>query len=152
MENLNEELLSAWLRLSTVIINNRVVSDLSYNESLVCNLLCKAQKQHPQNQLTATDLCIQTNMLKSHMNRTLNQLEEKGLIIRKRSSQDKRQIWIQFNMDSADLYLKQHEQILLLLDTITETIGPERTKETIRSLNQISDITDRLLNHTEKKS
>ena len=35
----NEALLTTWLRLSTSISNNRFVSEMSYNESLVCSIL-----------------------------------------------------------------------------------------------------------------
>lgn len=39
MNNTSESLLNAWLRLSTSVINPRLVSEISYNESLVCNIL-----------------------------------------------------------------------------------------------------------------
>ena len=105
MENINENLLNTWLRLSTSVVNSRLVSNLSYNESLVCNILYHAQKKEPDQLLTATDLCNATKMLKSQMNRTLNQLEEKKLITRIRSSSDKRQLFVKFNLDTADIYL-----------------------------------------------
>lgn len=57
MENMSEDLLNIWLRLSTSVINSRLVSDLSYNESLVCNILYNTQKKDPNQFLTATDLC-----------------------------------------------------------------------------------------------
>ena len=38
-KRLSEALLTSWLRLSTSINNSRLVSTMSYNESLVCNLL-----------------------------------------------------------------------------------------------------------------
>ena len=38
MEALSEELLTAWLRLSSVINNQRLVAGLSFNEAVVCNL------------------------------------------------------------------------------------------------------------------
>ena len=73
MDSLNENLLNAWLRLSTSINNPRIVSEMTYNESLVCNILYN----HSESEITATDLCNATKMLKSQMNRTLNQLEKK---------------------------------------------------------------------------
>ena len=47
MEPLNEELLSAWLRLSSAIDNQRLVKGLSFNEALVCNLLARAKAMVP---------------------------------------------------------------------------------------------------------
>ena len=88
----NEALLKTWLRLSTSIINNRLVSEMSYNESLVCSILYPNTKMGMY--MTATELCHFTKMLKSQMNRTLNILEEKKLILRRRSDTDKRQVMI----------------------------------------------------------
>ena len=45
------------------------------------------------NKLTATDLCTQTKMLKSQMNRTLTLLEGKGIVERVRSQQA-RSLWV----------------------------------------------------------
>ena len=132
MENISENLLSAWLRLSTSVVNSRVVSELSYNESLVCNVLYNTLKKEPKRLLTATDLCNTTKMFKSQMNRTLNHLEAKNIITRIRSSKDKRQVFVKFNLDAADLYLKQHQKILDLVDNIIAHIGPQKAEDTIQ--------------------
>ena len=39
MEALSEELLTAWLRLTSAIDNQRLVYGLSFNEAVVCSLL-----------------------------------------------------------------------------------------------------------------
>lgn len=145
MENLNESLLDAWLRISTSVINSRVVSELSYNESLVCNALYKAKTAHPEQQLTATDLCSRTKMLKSQMNRTLNQLEKKSIILRERSADDKRKVYISMNIDEISEYEKQHNEILYLIDNIIEKLGTNKVKEAISLFYQISDIADEVL-------
>ena len=151
MENINENLLNTWLRLSTSVVNSRLVSNLSYNESLVCNILYHAQKKEPDQLLTATDLCNATKMLKSQMNRTLNQLEEKKLITRIRSSSDKRQVFVKFNLDTADIYLEQHQKILDLVDTIIEHFGPEKIEETLQALTSICDVADDAIKNMERK-
>lgn len=145
MENLNETLLDAWLRISTSVINSRVVSELSYNESLVCNALYKAKMTQPEQQLTATDLCSSTKMLKSQMNRTLNQLEKKSLILRERSADDKRKVYISMNIDEISGYEKQHKEILYLIDNIIEKLGTSKVEEVIALFYQISDIADEVL-------
>ena len=99
MKDLNEEVLDAWLRLTTAISNAKLVSDMPYNEALICNLLYNSQKQQPDIPLTATDLCKTTQILKSQMNRTLQSMEDKGLIERERSTLDKRQVFLRLNTD-----------------------------------------------------
>lgn len=146
MTSLNEQLLDAWLSLSTTVINDRVVSEMPYNESLICNILYRNQLQNPEKRLTATDLCNETKMLKSQMNRTLNNMEAKGFISRERSAEDKRQVFVTFHFDQADAYRKQHEKILKMADAIIEKLGVEKTCEVIELFKAISDTAGEIIN------
>jgi len=139
----NEALLSAWLRLSTSVINSRLVSEMSYNESLICGILYKYSKLGET--ITATELCQTTRILKSQMNRTLTQLEEKGLIRRERSASDKRRIEISLNLEQAQQYEKQHKEILEIIDHIITELGAEETKQAIALFHRIADIANKFL-------
>lgn len=141
---ITENLLTAWLRLSTSINNPRIVSDLTYNESLICNLLYNNLQANPDKRITATDLCNQTKMLKSQMNRTLNSLEEKKLITKERSELDKRLIYISMNLKQAIAYKKQHDKILELINIIIDNLGKDNTNNAIEIFNAISDIANKL--------
>ena len=141
----NERLLGAWLKISTVINNSRLVSEISYNESLICNILYRNAMEHPEQLLTATDLCTETKILKSQMNRILTQLEEKKLITRERSSEDKRKVFVRLNEDQSNTYIKQHAQILKLLDDIIERLGKEKAIEITEALNGISDVASEII-------
>lgn len=144
MTDKNEILLGAWLRLSTSINNSRLVSDMTYRESLICNILYRNHLLCPDRLLTATDLCNETKVLKSQMNRTINQLEAKNMVTRERSKLDKRKVYIRPNMDQASAYHKQHEKILELLNAVMDRLGEQGTDDAIRLLNMISDIADDL--------
>lgn len=146
MQNINEKVLEAWLKLSTAICNERIVSELPYNESLVCGILHVNAIEHPEEKITATDLCEKTNMQKSLMNRTLNSLEEKGLIFRKRSEKDKRQVYVSMNMENAGIYERQHKKILEFVDTVLEKVGKEKAEEIIQLFTLISDKAKEVLN------
>ena len=146
MNQINEALLNAWLRLSTSVINNRLVSEMSYNESLVCGILYRHSLKHTDQKLTATDMCAATNMLKSQMNRTLNQLEKKSMITRERSTVDKRQVWLSFNMEQAEAYKKQHDKILQLVDGIVNQLGEDKAMEAIKTLNTVADAANQIIN------
>lgn len=140
MDKLNEKLLDAWLRVSLTINSERVVSEMPYNESVICNILYRNEREGTGKRITATDLCNYTKILKSQMNRTLTRLEEKNIITRERSSTDKRQIYVRFNMDKADLYIQQHAKILKLVDAFIEKFGKEKASEIIEMFNGISDL------------
>ncbi len=144
MTKINEDLLDAWLRLSISVNNPRLVTEITYNESLICNILYKYAHSKDSKPLTATDLCKMTNMLKSQMNRTLNQLEEKKLISRERSTIDKRQVFVTMNMQQCHIYEAQHKQILGILDAVIGKLGAERSQEAITLLNAISEVAEQL--------
>ena len=150
--NLSEALLGAWLHISTSVNNSRIVTKLSYNESLVCNLLYRNQRESEAAPMTATELCQKTKMLKSQMNRTLNQLEAKDMIQRERSAKDKRVVYIKLNSEAIKDYEKQHEAIIVILNKIIAELGIEKTKETITILEKVGDIADSLFQKGENEN
>lgn len=145
MNQLYEKLLSSWVKLSTSVVNNRVVTNMSYNESLVCHVLYQNSISEEPREITATDLCEETHILKSQMNRILTSLENKEIITRIRSLKDKRQINIALNMEQAGIFKTQHEHIIKLIDTIVEKIGLDTAKDAIRIFDIISNTADELL-------
>ena len=136
MRELNERILDAWIDLTTVINNERLVSEMPLNESLICRILY----QNKENDITATDLCSLTKMQKSQMNRTLMNMEKKNWIIRQRSDKDKRQILIALNEEKMRAYQEQHEHILNIVNKLIERIGQENTQKTVELLNLIVQI------------
>ena len=139
MQNINEKVLNAWLKLSTTICNERIVSELPFNESFICGILHHNATENPEHKITATELCEQTSMQKSQMNRTLNSLEEKGLIFRKRSEKDKRQVFVSINMDNAGIYEHQHKKVLEFVDAVLDKVGKEKAEEIIQLFTLISN-------------
>lgn len=142
---MNEKLLEAWLKLTTAIVNERVVSDLPYNESVICNILYKSLCRTPDSPITATDLCQKMKMQKSQMNRTLTSMEEKGLICRERSLTDRRQVLVRLNMGQLEVYQGQHERILALIDRLLEQIGPEKAEDIVNMFTQIANTAEEII-------
>ncbi len=141
---MNEELLEAWLRLSTILCNGRIVSEMPYNEALICNILYRRQLRGEDQKLTATDLCRQTKMLKSQMNRTLQSMEEKNIITKQRSHLDKRQIFITLN-PKAESFRIQHRKSLQLIDALSKKAGPEKSREAISLFTLIADMAEKIM-------
>lgn len=140
---LNEELLSAWLRLGAVIDNQRLVSDLPFHEASVCGLLLRAQEKGLT--LTASDLCAQTRVLKSQMNAILNSLEKKGFLLRHRSQTDLRRMELILLPEGIDRYRDSHRQTLALVDRLIETMGQENVEALIPLLAQATYCFDQIL-------
>ena len=145
MENLNETILKSWLRLSLSVNNERLVSDLPYNESLIYHILYYSYLKNPEQAITATDLCRAIRMKKSQMNRTLTNMEKNGWIVRERSSEDKRQIFVHINLDNIDVYQKQHDRILHLIDELIKKIGKEKAEEANRLFTEIADAAETVI-------
>lgn len=133
---LNENLLEAWLRVTTTVDNDRLTSKMPFNESLVMRYLVNHQHQ----EVTATILCNYLNLCKSQMNRILELMESKGVIYRNRSTKDKRKIIVSLNKDQCDLYYQQHDQIMQLINTIATTLGKAKTIQVTNLLNEIAQI------------
>ncbi len=139
---LNEELLTVWLRLTSVIDNQRLVSDLPFNEAIVCNLLAKAQQAGSC--LTASDLCAHTRILKSQMNAILVSLERKGVIARQRSQQDRRQVELRLLPAGLERYQAAHGRVLAMVDRLIEDMGEDAVRTLLPLLRQAADIFDNM--------
>lgn len=134
-----EKLVDAWLNLSSAIWNKRVVSEMTFNETYVCNLLKHQIESDPKKKLTATDLCVKTGLFKSQMNRILNSMEKNGYIKRIRSELDKRFVYIELSEKGLEVYEKGHEEVMILVDGLVEKIGNNRTVETAGTVNRIAN-------------
>ncbi len=136
---LKDELLEAYIQVSMKLWNERAVRFMPYNEALICHLLRTRIKLHPDKPyLTMKQLCDTTGILKSQMNKTLNSLEESGLITRERSTNDKRVVKIFFNDNNNDIYEKEKEHISNIVNRIINRLGAERTHEAISIFNDIA--------------
>ena len=144
---LTERLLDSWLNLSMDLWNERFVSDLSYNESLVCHLLYKQRRNHPEAPyMTLMQLSHETGILKSQMNKTLTALEENGFILRERSTEDKRIVYITLKEENLTKYHSQHAHILEVVDTVIDGLG-DRAEDAIEIFDtigaKISELTEK---------
>ena len=121
---LQEALLQSWMAMEVCIRGNRLLSDLSMNEMLICNVLYQRRDGAP---VTATELCSQTKLLKSQMNHILNTMEYQGLICRDRSVADKRQVYVRLQEAAIPRYLQEHERVLKIVGAVLGTLGEEDT-------------------------
>lgn len=141
--NLHEELLQAWIDMSLMIRGNRLLSDFSFNEMVICRILY-AQRQSGGRPVTATELCSRMQLLKSQVNRILTSMEKAGIIQRVRSVQDKRKIEIQLCEEAVQAYEREHERILRLMAYIGQRMGGEQCamlahllKEAVASIQEL---------------
>lgn len=128
------QLLQAWVRLSGILKNTRFTKGLSYNESIIMLHLY----EHDGGTLSVKEIIARTGMLKSLVNRTINSLEEKGLLERFHQQGDKRALYVRCRKDNLDEFLKVHHSSIAIARSIEEIIGPEDTAAFIRIVDKIS--------------
>ena len=136
MEDVKEKVLDAWLQLLTSINTERIVSSMTFNEAVLCNILSRDKGKV----FTATELCNKVKMQKSLMNRTLTNMENKGWISRIRSTLDKRQIFVKWNEEANAFYQKEHQAVLDLIDRILSKIGYDKANEVIQMFSMITSV------------
>jgi len=137
-----DELLSAWLKLTSTLRNTRLVKTLTFNETHVMGILLRHTQDEP---MTATDLIRQTRLLKSQMNKLLTSLENRGFITRLRSDMDKRLIHIRLTSEGQAAYMEEHRDIESLLAMLITRFGPERTQAVVRELDDLNAILDDII-------
>ena len=124
---MQEDLLYAWMEMSLHIRGNRILSDFSFNEILIYGLLHRRQTAgFPP--MTATELGSYTRLLKSQINHILTGMEERGLICRERSSQDKRAIYVHPMESALPRYMEEHEIVLNIVNSVFSALGEEDAK------------------------
>lgn len=127
------ELLIAWMKMSIWIKGNRLLENFSFNEMLICNYIAQNKD------VTAKDLCENTQLLKSQMNRILTAMETKGIIYKEKCATDKRKTYIQFTKKGFEVYLKEHEYVLSIVNKITDSLGPESTQNLASLMSKAID-------------
>ena len=133
-------LLEAWMRMSICIRGNRILADMSLNEMLVCNQLY-AHRDDPE-ALTASTLGRYTRLLKSQINKILSTMEQKGIIERVPSQQDRRKAYIHLREDAVGRYLQEHERVMALMDRIVQDMGPENARMLTQLIHSAIESTD----------
>ena len=138
-----DQLLDAWLNLTSTLWNTRLVSSLPYNEAHVMGILLRRNTQ--EDPMTATDLIKRTRLLKSQMNKVLTRLEERGYITRVRSAQDKRMIHVQLTEEGKTAYLAEHKGVEAILQQLIGRIGADRALSVAKDLSEIIDVLDSIV-------
>lgn len=136
-------LLDAWLNLTSVLWNTRVVTSLTYNEAHVMGLLLRHGEDGDP--MTATDLITQTRLLKSQMNKILTTLEKQGYVTRMRAELDRRLIHIRLTAAGKAAYLREHSGVERLLRQLIERIGTDRALAVSRELTDIARALDDII-------
>lgn len=129
---LEEELLRAYINMSVNIKENRLLSDLSFNEIMVMNLIVEEERSFKE-------LEERLNILKSQLNRIINDLKAKGLVETYIPLNDKRKLIIKKG-NNIELYNTEHERMLRLMSLVKNKLGEVDFKKLIELLNETTNV------------
>ncbi|MBQ8868270.1 MAG: winged helix-turn-helix transcriptional regulator [Oscillospiraceae bacterium] len=130
-------LLTAWVKLSGILKNNRITKGLLYNEATVMLLLYSCYTEDGVGLISIKEIIAQTGMLKSLVNRTINSLEKKGLLVRQAGEKDKRTLYVRCVEEKLDVFLQVHASSLGVAKGILDIIGPEDAETFIRIVEKL---------------
>lgn len=134
---IEEDLLNAWLKMSVCIKGNRILKELSFNEITILNALNGGD-------LTFKMILEKTKMLKSQLNRVLNALINKKMVISYANNNDKRSIIYSLNDQNREIYDNEHKRILIIMNSIKNSLGEDETKRLALDIERATDIVNKI--------
>ncbi|MDD6250620.1 MAG: helix-turn-helix domain-containing protein [Bacillales bacterium] len=132
MAELEEIMLKAWINMSVNTRENRLLNELSFNEMLVLNMI-------QDKECSFKELVNELSILKSQLNRVIQNLVQKKLIIAYTPENDKRSLMIKKG-DNTELYKQEHARMIEIMRKIRKQIGEEDTLKLIYLLNQVASL------------
>lgn len=132
----NLELLDAWMNMTANIKVNRLLQDMSLNEMFICSYIYRFNKA------SFKQLIEKTNLLKSQMNRQLNDLIEKGFVTKNTDDNDKRKIVLEMTEKGKEVYLKEHEKVVALISRVTNELGNKKTASLAKLMKEAVGVLD----------
>lgn len=135
MDSLEEQVITAWVRLTGVLKNTRITQGMIYNEAVVMNLVYNRYAEDGEGLTSFKEIVQKTQMLKSLVNRTIDSLVKKGYLERV-DGRDKRTTFVK----AANLkdFLEEHEKTLALVRGIIGIIGKEDAEAFVRLSEKIA--------------
>ena len=79
---LEEQLITAWVRLTGIFKNTRITKGMVYNEAIVMLVAYNRYREDGKGLVSFKEIVSETRMLKSLVNRTIDSLVAKGYLTR----------------------------------------------------------------------
>ena len=148
-----EDFLAVWFRVRQQVqaLNfNRAHQDgLSASQFLVLALLEEAEKTHPP---TISGLAGRLNLDPATVVRTVDSLEKRGLIERRRDKQDRRQVFVEFTEAGREAQHAAHRGFKDSIITIFSSMEAEGRQALVDGLQEFARWGQQIIDGTEPKS
>ena len=138
---LEEQLITAWVRLTGIFKNTRITKGMVYNEAIVMLVAYNRYREDGKGLVSFKEIVSETRMLKSLVNRTIDSLVAKGYLTRC-EGKDKRTTFIRIVPENIGGFLEDHAHSLELARNMMQIIGTEDAEAFVR-------ISDKIAAHTK---
>lgn len=133
---LEEQVITAWVRLTGLLKNTRITKGMVYNEAIVMLFAYNRYREDGIGVISFKEIVTETRMLKSLVNRTIDSLVAKGYLARC-EGKDKRTTFVRILPENIGEYLDVHEQSLSLASHMIGIIGREDAEAFVRIVGKI---------------
>ena len=138
-DNLQNNLILSWVKLSGIIKNSRITSGLKYNEAIVMLSIYSRYLLDGEGFTSVQDIIKETGMLKSQANRTLSELEKQGLITFAQGIKDRRTKFVKCVKEKLEVFLAVHNSSVKVAENIIGIIGKDDTETFIKIVKKLSE-------------
>ena len=135
--SLEEQVITAWVRLTGVLKNTRITKGMVYNEAIVMLVAYNRYREDGKGVVSFKEIVGETRMLKSLVNRTIDSLVAKGYLARC-EGKDKRTTFVRILPENIAGFLEVHEHSLTLARSMAELIGEEDAEAFVRIADKIA--------------
>ncbi len=137
---LEEEVITAWVRLTGILKNTRLTKGMIYNEAVIMLLVNRRYNEDGEGLVSFKEIVSETKMLKSLVNRTIDSLVRKNLLERCEGESDRRTTFVRPVKENLPQYLEVHRRTLEMVKKILEIVGREDAAAFVRISKRISEI------------
>lgn len=136
---LQEDVIASWVRLTGILKNTRLTQGMIYNEAIVMLIVNRKYEEDGVGLVSFKEIVNETKMLKSLVNRTIDSLVRKELLMRCDGELDRRTTFVRPIPEHLGEYLNVHKRTLALVKNIIDIIGKEDAETFVRLTDKLVD-------------
>lgn len=135
---LEENLIVSWVKLTGELKNTRMTQGMIYNEAIVMLIVYNKYRKDGEGLVSFKEIVSETKMLKSLVNRTIDSLVEKKYLERS-DGKDKRTTFVRPVKENLAPFLTVHGKSIALAHRVAEILGEEDAEAFVRIAGKICD-------------
>lgn len=136
--DLPERLLNGWVRLNGLLKDSAMTRGMTYNEAIIMRLALHQYRADGVGRVSVQRILAETNMMKSLVNRTVNALCAQGFLVKEKSGEDRRSLFVRPVPEKLPDFLCVHRQSLKSANEIIGIIGEDDAEAFIRCCEKLS--------------